>query len=160
VQIDELRYARAHADVPHPKRGSKDAAGIDLGLGQDIRIGPGGHIFLDLGIAFDIPEGCYLSIKPRSNTCDSKTPMGLPSYSHIIVLDNTEGVIDSDYTGFIKVKLTNNGDTTYLGYTGDYILQAVLEEFVAAKELTEVDTITKNTERGSNGFGSTNPSNK
>lgn len=155
MQINELKFSRATKDVPLPRRGSVKAAGIDLGLPQDIFIGPGGHLFLDLGIAFDIPEGCYLSLKPRSNTCDVKDSSGNPSFSHIIVLSNTEGVIDSDYTGTVKVKLTNNGDRTYMGLKGSYVIQAVLEEYVQAKELVEVEKITKVTDRGDKGFGST-----
>lgn len=153
--IDKLEYARAHTNVPAPRRGSVEAAGLDLGLPHNLVLPAGGKVFVDLGIAFNIPEGHYMSIKPRSNTCDNKTAKGDPAFDIIITLVNSEAVIDSDYTGNIKLKIQNNGRETFLGYQGDYIVQAILEEYVKPTKLVEVDKITKQTERGDQAFGST-----
>lgn len=152
--IDRLEYVRSGKTAPLPRRGSVEAAGIDLGLPYNVQINPGGHVYLDLGIAFDIPRGHYMSVLPRSGNCDNKDSKGRPMSEHIIVLDNTVGVIDSDYTGNIKVKLTNNGNETYLGYCGEFIVQVVLKEYTEAKELVEVASITKQSVRGDSGFGS------
>lgn len=153
-KINELRFAKTDRNTPTPRRGSEKAAGLDLGLPRDVRIRPGGHEFVDMGIAFDIPEGHKLVIMPRSSACDRKGANGEPEFAVIIAIDNTLGLIDSDYTGSIKLKLTNNGWDTYLGYAGDFIVQAVLEEFVQIGELKEVDQINKVTDRGDKGFGS------
>ena len=153
-RIDKLKYVRANDRVPVPRRGSEEAAGFDLGLPHDVRIRSKGHIFIDLGIAFDIPEGHYLKIVPRSSTCDTKNSQGVPNFEHVIVPSNIEGIIDSDYTGTIKVKLYNNGSTMFLGYAGDYVLQAILQEYTKVDQLEEVDEITKQTDRGDKGFGS------
>lgn len=153
-KLDKLRYSRASNRVPVPRRGSKEAAGFDIGLPHDVKIGSKQHIYIDLGIAFDIPEEHYLEIVARSNTCDTKDHSGNPKFEHVIVPSNIKGIIDSDYTGTVKAKLYNNGSTTYLGYQGDYILQAILKEYTVIEELEEVDEITKDTERGDKGFGS------
>lgn len=154
-RIAKLDFMRASPRVPVPRYGSAGAAGIDLGLPMDVRINPGGHIFLDLGVGFDIPENHFMKVLPRSSCCDKKDKSGNPAWEHIVVLDNTVAIIDEDYTGTIKVKLTNNGSETYLGYQGEYIVQAVLQEFTKADKLSEVEKIIKQTKRGDKGFGST-----
>lgn len=153
-ELNELKYAASSDRVPEPRVGSGEAAAFDLGLPHNVMIPAKKHIYIDLGISFDIPEGHYLKILPRSSTCDQKGLHGQPLFKNVIVLSNLEGVIDSDYTGNIKVKLYNNGSETYLGYQGDYILQAILQEYTKVNKFTKVAKITKQTERGDRGFGS------
>lgn len=155
-RIDKLEYALAHDKVPEPRRGSEQAAGFDLGLAHDIVLHPGETRLVDLGVAFDIPEEHYLRVVARSNMCDAKTQQGTFKNIHFIVLRNKEGVIDSDYTGNIKLRLTNEGSEAYMGYQGDYIVQAILQEYAKVSELKKVDKINKQTKRGEEGFGSTN----
>lgn len=153
-EIDKLRYSRSSSKVPKPRLGSKKAAGFDLGLPHNVIIRPKSHIYVDLGVAFDIPEGYHLKVTPRSSACDTKNADGTPKFEHVIVISNLQGIIDEDYTGTIKAKLYNNGYETYMGYAGEYVLQAILEESTYIKEFEEVDEIDKQTERGDKGFGS------
>lgn len=63
-----------------------------------------------------------------------------------------EGVIDAGYTGSIKVKLYNLSDRGYEFKRGDKIIQLVILP-ILTPELEQVDSL-KETDRGSNGFGS------
>ena len=63
------------------------------------------------------------------------------------------GLIDASYVGSIRAKLYNHGDEDYHFARGDKVIQLVLMpcgnvDLELVKELP-------NTERGSNGFGST-----
>lgn len=105
------------------------------------------HIF-DTGLSFEIPEGYVMLVFSRSGH----------GFKNDIRLANCVGVIDSDYRGELKVKLTNDygiekGSEMWWGFAkGDRIAQAMLipypkVEFVEVGELSETD-------RGQGGFGS------
>lgn len=63
-----------------------------------------------------------------------------------------EGVIDSGYTGSIRVKLYNHGSESYMIERGDKISQLVILPIITP-ELELADEL-EETERGANGFGS------
>ena len=65
----------------------------------------------------------------------------------------TDGVIDSGYTGEVKVTLINCGDTPVLIHPGDRIAQLVILP-LAMCDLEPVEELPE-TPRGGNGFGST-----
>ena len=65
----------------------------------------------------------------------------------------SEGVIDVGYTGSIKVKLYNHSGYDYTVEAGDKISQLVILPYLSP-DLELVDEL-EETERGSNGFGST-----
>lgn len=153
-RINELKFKRASDKIALPRKGSEKSAGFDVALPHDVVLRPGARVFLDLGIAFDIPEGFYMEVVPRSSNGDKKGSDGLPSFVNVLSLTNTIGIIDEDYTGTVKAKLQNTGSGTYLGYSGDYVLQCILKEYTQIDKFTEVDEITKQTKRGDKGFGS------
>jgi dUTP pyrophosphatase len=66
---------------------------------------------------------------------------------------NSEGVIDTGYTGAIIVKLYNHGDTDFTIRRGDKLTQLVLLP-IGLPELEECSGLDE-TERGDGGFGST-----
>ena len=82
-----------------------------------------------MGIAFQIPEGHYGRLAPKS---------GLAIYRSIGVL---AGVIDQDYRGEVFVLLVNHDDKlSYLIKPEDKIVQLILEKATIAR-LQEVDTL-------------------
>jgi deoxyuridine 5'-triphosphate nucleotidohydrolase len=88
-----------------------------------------------------VPDGTYGRIAPRSGiTVKHNVHVGA-------------GVIDSDYTGEIKVVLCNNGKQVVQFKAFDRVAQLVLEKIEIAEviEVTELNA----TSRGSGGFGST-----
>lgn len=94
------------------------------------------------GIAVEIPEGYVGLIYPRSSI--SKT-------SH--TLANSVGVIDSGYTGEIKLRMRYVEEREDMEYTfGDRIGQLIIMP-IPTIEIEEVEEL-KETKRGSSGFGS------
>lgn len=128
-----------------PEYKTKGSAGMDLIAAADapIELKSGERKLVPTGIAMQIPVGYGGFIFPRS---------GL-AHKNGISMSNGVGVIDSDYTGEIKVALCNISDTDYVINPGDRIAQMVIMPYAAA-ELEEVDCLDE-TERGNGGFGST-----
>jgi dUTP pyrophosphatase len=127
------------------------AAGADLCIAGFIgrcigdarcRLYPGQILLVDTGLSVEIPSGFEGQIRPRS---------GLASKGITIV--NTPGTIDSDYRGSVRIALVNLGGGYYDLNVGDRVAQLVIAPVVRA-QFEEVETL-EETERGTNGFGST-----
>ncbi len=87
-----------------PKRATKGSAGYDFFSPITTELKVGESVIIPTGIRAKIAEGWVLQIYPRS---------GL-GFKYRLQLDNTVGIIDSDYfsaenEGHIKIKLTNDG---------------------------------------------------
>lgn len=133
----KLRYKRVHKDAQPPIFGSEGAAAFDL-----VGIRKTGGTFRT-GLAFDIPDGYVVLVFSRSGQ----------GFKENTRLANCVGVIDSDYTGEIMVKLTRDDGKPVTAQVGDRIAQGMLLRLpkVELEEVTEI----KQTERGEKGFGST-----
>lgn len=123
-----------------PTRGSAGAAGYDLYANEDVTIGEGEFTPVNTGVSVAIPPGYYGRIAPRS---------GLASTVGIII---GGGVIDEDYRGELKV-LMSCLFGMYEVSRGERIAQLILEK-ITTPEL-EIVTSLDDTDRGSDGFGST-----
>ena len=128
-----------------PERGSAYAAGYDLfaDVAENVEIKPHETKMIGTGLAMEIPEGYFGGIFARS---------GLSSKEGLRPA-NCVGVVDSDYTGEIKVALVNLSNEEYTITNGERIAQMVIAPFVTANFILsdELD----NTQRGEGGFGST-----
>jgi dUTP pyrophosphatase len=149
-KIDEMEeepqilVKREYKNVTIPTLQMEGDAGFDLVTLEGFTLGAGDQIILDTGLAFKIPKGYYGQIKSRS---------GLYFKHDISVF---EGVIDSNYTGTIRIKVKNNnkegsGDVRFSA--GDRIAQILFLRvytplFIEVEELPD-------TNRGKKGFGST-----
>ena len=139
-----LNVKKRHPEAILPTRGSEKASGFDLYAFEDVTIPPGKRIAVITKIAFGIPEGYEIQVRPRS---------GLSLKTDLIVA-NSPGTVDQDYTGDCSVILWNTSDTNpYEVKRGDRIAQAVLCP-VILPVLVEVDDLVIQ-KRGSAGFGST-----
>lgn len=123
-----------------PTRAHPTDAGYDLLSPCEAFIHPGSDVVIDTGVHIAIPEGYVGFLKSKS---------GL-NVKHGIT---SEGVIDSGYTGSIRVKLYNNGLGAYHIGAGDKITQLVILP-ILTPDLEQVDDL-EDTERGDGGFGST-----
>lgn len=86
-----------------PRRATRGSAGYDLYAPVEIVLGPQESIKIPTGIRVEMEEGWVLTCYPRS---------GL-GFKYRMQLDNTVGVIDSDYfysdnEGHIQAKITND----------------------------------------------------
>lgn len=95
----------AYSDIILPKRATSGSAGYDFFAPFSFTLNPNETIKVPTGIRCKIDEGWVLSIYPRSSL----------GFKYRLTLDNTVGIIDSDYfnadnEGHIFVKMTNLGD--------------------------------------------------
>jgi len=149
----KLKVKKLHPDAVIPTYGSKEAAGFDLTVIEDVVINPGGTYLARTGLAFDIPSGYEIQIRPRSGA----------SLNTKVRIANAPGTIDSDYTGEVKLILDNiaengtgwfhNTDNAVVIPAGTRVAQGVLAPVLQAE--FEVVEELKETERGAGGFGST-----
>lgn len=140
----KIKYLTDGAEAPY--YATDGAAGMDLKacISQPVELKPLGRATVPTGIAIKLPDKRYGAfLFARS---------GL-AVKHGVTLSNCVGVIDSDYTGEIKVGLVNLSDTAYTIQPGERIAQMVILE-VAHAVLTQVDELDE-TARGAGGFGST-----
>lgn len=132
VKLDKAAYM--------PERAHEADAGYDLRSPIKTRLYAGEAVVIDTGVHIQIPRGFAGVLKSKS---------GL-NVNHDIV---GEGLIDSGYTGSIRVKLYNHGDESYMIEVGDKISQLVILP-IHTPDLVIVDEL-EETERGNGGFGST-----
>ncbi len=152
VSIEQWRqgYSRADAErvyesIALPKRATSGSAGYDFFAPFNIELKAGETVKVPTGIRVKISEGWLLSLYPRS---------GL-GFKFRLQLDNTVGIIDSDYyfsdnEGHIFAKLTNDskeGKTVTVA-AGTGFMQGIFTEY----GITEDDD-TAGIRNG--GFGST-----
>mgnify|MGYP003290486514 CR=1 FL=1 len=95
----------AYNSIMLPKRATSGSAGYDFFAPYDFTLQPNQTIKVATGIRVKIDEGWVLKIYPRSSL----------GFKYRLRLDNTVGIIDSDYynadnEGHIFVKMTNLGD--------------------------------------------------
>lgn len=95
----------AYDDIKLPKRATSGSAGYDFFIGTDLELKPGETAKIPTGIRVKIDDGWVLKIYPRS---------GL-GFKYRLQLNNTVGIIDSDYynsdnEGHIFIKITNDSN--------------------------------------------------
>lgn len=148
----KLKVKKLHPDAIIPTRGSAKASGLDLHALEDVYLYPGQTKLIKTGIAFQIPEGYEIQVRPRS---------GLSLKSGLIV-KNSPGTVDQDYVGECAVIMHNvfnpivghdDQPEYYKISKGDRVAQAVLCPVILV-ETEEVLSFDISTDRGENGFGS------
>lgn len=126
-----------------PTKGTPGSAGYDVRALEAYRLYPGEMYTFSTGLYVEISPGWELTARPRS---------GL-AFKYGITLINSPGTIDEDYRGEIKVALVNHGENPIYIHEGDRICQ-LLAKRVYEIDWEEVEEFGE-TERGTNGFGST-----
>lgn len=146
LDMTEAEADSAYDAIELPKRATTGSAGYDFYLPTDLRLEPGQTVKIPTGIRVRMEEGWVLMLYPRS---------GL-GFKYRLQLDNTVGVIDSDYyysdnEGHIMAKLTNDSrDGRVLELeAGKAFMQGIFTPF----GITEDD---ETTGVRNGGFGSTN----
>lgn len=136
---------KLHPEAQIPKRGSPKSSGLDLHALSTHKLKPGESAKVSTGLAFIIPEGYEVQIRPRS---------GLSMKTSLRV-SNAPGTVDQDFQGEVCVLIDNISRTdSFIISKGDRIAQAVLCP-VELCDVEEVKELGDKTERGTGGFGST-----
>ena len=118
-EIDKVEYLDIEA-LKLPKRATVGSCGYDFYIPFDLTLAPNETIKIPTLIRCKIDDGWFLMIAPRS---------GL-GFKYRCKLDNTLGIIDSDYygaenEGHIWVKMTNEGDKTIVLKKNDAFCQGI-----------------------------------
>ncbi len=132
-----------YGDIILPKRATTGSAGYDFFAPEEFSVAPGETVKIATGIRVRIDEGWVLKIYPRSSL----------GFKYRLTLNNTVGIIDSDYyhadnEGHIYIKMTNCGDKPLSIEKGKAFAQGVFVEYGIT-----VDDECENSRHG--GFGST-----
>lgn len=163
-----VKIKRIHPDAVIPQYAKTGDAGFDLVAVEDVIVEPGETVKVPTGLAFELPEGYELQIRPRSGiTLKTKLRVQL-------------GTVDAGYRGEIGVIVDNIAEDpignivsylscidgndyrtdgeiypneTYIIRKGDKIAQGVIAP-IQQVEFIEVDELS-DSERGAGGFGST-----
>ncbi|MCM1165452.1 MAG: deoxyuridine 5'-triphosphate nucleotidohydrolase [Lachnospiraceae bacterium] len=152
VSLGQFKAGCARADaesvydgIALPKRATSGSAGYDFFAPFDIELKAGETVKVPTGVRVKIAEGWLLSLYPRS---------GL-GFKFRLQLDNTVGIIDSDYynsdnEGHILAKITNDskeGKTVTIA-AGTGFMQGIFTEYGITED-DEADGVRNG------GFGST-----
>lgn len=136
----KLRICKLHPNARVPEYAHEDDACFDLRCVEPFGLYPGTCAHVATGLAFAVPQGYAMLIQSRSGLMFCHGVHAFP------------GVVDSGFTGEVRVLLINAGDD-YIGFdAGDRIAQARL--VVAPRVEFEVAEQLSITERGAGGFGS------
>ena len=126
-----------------PTKGTAKAGAFDIYMPKHGTVSNTSPVLVGLGFSAEVPDGHVALILPRSGT---GAKFGLE-------LNNTCGVIDSDYRGEWIAALKTKNILDFNWQAGDRLLQFVIVP-VADVTLELVDEL-KVTDRGTGGFGST-----
>jgi len=141
----KIKLQKVTEDARMPIKGSEHAAAYDV-YAHSITSSENGKVKVGLGFKTEIPKGYKGILVPRSNLTKFRW-----------ILNNSYGVIDSDYRGewmaiFTQIDNNDSNDTFPYGI-GDRVAQIYFEEVLSTS--FEVVPELESSERGERGFGST-----
>jgi dUTP diphosphatase len=159
----KVEFKKLYPDAVLPKKANPSDAGFDLyahtisfinengelkeitRYAEDIYIiPPNERLFIKCGFAMALPAGFEAQVRSRS---------GLALKNGVAVI-NSPGTVDAGYRNEIGVVLVNHGSKPFTFKIGDRVAQMVIQKLPDI-EVVEVDELSKATERGMGGFGST-----
>lgn len=165
---ETVKVKRLHPDAVIPRRAHAGDAGFDLVAVEDTIIEPGETALIKTGLAFELPQGYEMQIRPRSGiTLKTKLRVQLGTVDSNyrgevgVIVDNISEDYFGNYLQYIShvdgMEYRTSGELypndTYIIRKGDRIAQAIIQRLPDV-ELIEVDSI-RDSERGTGGFGST-----
>lgn len=139
LSCPKIRY-KLDPGAYKPNRAYPTDAGLDIFSPVEETIWPRGHVTIDTGVHVEIPAGYYGFITSKS---------GLMAKDGI----TSSGIIDASFRGTIKAVLFNHTNKVVHIKKGQKITQLIIQP-CSLPELEEVEELSE-TDRGSNGFGST-----
>ena len=127
-KVDESEFQAEgkgeYSEIILPRRATVGSAGYDFYSPAEFTLMPGETVKIATGIRVKIKEGWVLQIFPRSSL----------GFKYRLTLDNTVGIIDSDYyyadnQGHIFIKLTNCGNLPLTLQKGKAFAQGIFLPF-------------------------------
>ena len=140
--MKSLQIKQLSESATLPTRSFPTDSGLDLYASEDALVTYTHASVIPTGIAVNIPPGYEGQIRPRSGK-SSKTNLR-------VIL----GTVDATYNGELGVIADTLNKSEYLVRKGEKIAQLVISPIVTPS-LEIVDQFDTQSDRGSNGFGST-----
>lgn len=137
----KIGFKKLHPEAKLPTYGHPTDAGMDLYTLEEIIIKPQEQVIIPTGLAIDLPSGYAALFWDKSSIASQK---GVKSLG---------GVIDSGYTGEMKIILINLSEREVILEKGSKFIQLLIQK-VEHCEIELVDEVSDGI-RGSGGFGST-----
>lgn len=137
-----MNIKQLHPNFIMPSKGTQGAGAFDIYMPESGSVSGDTPTIVPLGFAAEVPAGHVALILPRSGV---GSKLG-------VELNNTCGVIDSDYRGEWKAAIRLKDGGYHSWNTADRLLQFLIVPItnVELVLVPELDT----TERGTGGFGS------
>jgi dUTP pyrophosphatase len=134
----KIKIKKLHKNAIIPSYAKDGDAGMDLTAISLELLEDFGCIKYNFGLSIEIPKGYVGLIFPRSSI-----------YKSLQMMSNSVGVIDSGYRGELSAIMNSYG--SYM--LGDRVAQLIILPYpkIEFEEVTELSE----TERGTNGYGST-----
>ena len=165
-----IGFKRLSDDAIIPTKAHPSDSGYDLYASEDVIIEPGETRVIPTGIAVELPPGYEAQIRPRSGvTAKTKLRVQLGTIDNGyrgelgVIVDNIFPVDEEDRHDYYSEVITISGDLTNVGRRypygsyiirkGDRIAQIVIQR-LPETEAVEIDEFSEDSERGSDGFGS------
>lgn len=136
----ELLFKKLDEMAELPKRGKPGDAGLDLCSIEHVTLLPNELKAVRTGLAVELPDGHFGRVSGRS---------GMAFKNGILAF---EGTIDENYRGEMNVLLMNCCGYAYDVLPGDKIAQLIVIPYSLLRPAFTDEL--SNTERGSDGFGS------
>lgn len=92
-----VKFKRLHPDAATPQYAHDGDSGFDLTATEDVIIQPGATAIVPTGLAFEIPAGYELQVRPRSGI-SAKTKLRVA---------NAPGTVDRNFRGEVGVIIDN-----------------------------------------------------
>lgn len=143
-----VKIKKIHPSAIIPMYQTDGAACFDLhSVNGSYCVEEGNPQVIGTGLCFELPKDHVMLVFSRSGS----------AFKNDTRLSNCVGVIDSDYRGEVKIKLTRDNSETDHMYinTGERIAQAMIIKLPQVVLMEVVDEELSETNRGNGGFGST-----
>ena len=142
--LDDMEITAVYNYIKMPGRATKYSAGYDIFSPIDFVLKSNETIKIPTGLRCKMNEDIVLMVYPRSSL----------GFKYRMMLENTVGVIDSDYydsdnQGHIFIKFTNHGERDLAIKAGEAFAQGIFTKYYLT-----TDDEANNTRNG--GLGSTN----
>lgn len=98
-----VKFKRLHPDAATPQYAHDGDSGFDLTATEDVIIEPGATAIVPTGLAFEIPAGFELQVRPRSGI-SAKTKLRVA---------NAPGTVDRNFRGEVGVIIDNINTSMY-----------------------------------------------
>jgi dUTP pyrophosphatase len=146
ADFDSSHIKDIYDNIKLPKRATDGSAGYDFFNPCDMYMRKHQTVKFPTGIRVKMPKNVVLLLFPRSSL----------GFKYRLQLDNTIGVIDSDYyysdnEGHMWCKFTKNEDKELYLHSGDAYMQGIFMNYLLTDDDYKDDKKVRN-----GGFGSTN----